>query len=158
MFTDVRFILVSWALKPSMTTSVFFIYLFFKFQFSLRKFIVIHLLISWTHSLSWHSKINTRGSCWTDRHIHLRVIYTYLLILTVPLRVVISPKMADKKDDLPLPTWPTTMVSLPTKKWQNMKFTLLRYILDLTSLLVAIWLWNTHKHKQSLTIHLYCVP
>ena len=34
----------------------------------------------------------------------------------MPLRVVISPRMADKKDDLPLPTWPTTMVSLPTKQ------------------------------------------
>ena len=55
VFTDVRFILASWALKPSMTTSVLS-------AFSLRKSIVI-LLISCTHSSSLgHSEIDTRGS------------------------------------------------------------------------------------------------
>ena len=35
------------------------------------------------------------------------------LMWTDPDTVVISPKMADTKDDLPVPTWPVIIVSFP---------------------------------------------
>ena len=59
--------------------------------------------------------------------------YTFVPYVIEPLRVVISPRIADSKDDLPLPTPPTIMVNSPMKE----------HILKM---------WNkTNKHNKATT-------